>query len=194
MPKKTVELIINSGNDYLIAVKGNQKTLHNQIKQHLQSHQPLDSFFEQEKNRGRLEQRFVAIYTRPKQLAARWDSVQRVVFVRRTGYRPNKGLFVQELYYILSKQMNKAEALANAIRGHWFIENKLHHVKDVHFGEDDSKIKDGQAAAILSIIQDIAINLFRCKGYKSIKTATIHFANKVKELKKFLSANHISDL
>ncbi len=189
-----MELIIRSHNDYLIAVKGNQKTLRDRIRRYVDTHRPLDSSTREEKNRGRIERRHVAIYNRPARLAPQWASVQRVVFVHRTGFRPKEGHFDEKHYYILSRRTNRAREIERAIRGHWFIENKLHHVKDVFYGEDKCGIADGKSAAILSLVQDMAINLFRCKGYGSVKKATIHFANKVKELRKFLTANHISDL
>lgn len=194
MSKKTIELILNSGNDYLIALKRNQGNLFKQVEQHLQQSQPIDTYSSEEKNRGRLENRHVAIYNAPQQLAPPWRSIRRIVYVHRFGNRPDKGEYNEEHYYILSQAHDHAAFIAEKIRNHWWIENKLHYVKDVHFNEDKSGIRDGQAAANLSLIQDMAITLFRAKGFSSIKKATIYFANKIKELWAFINACHISEM
>lgn len=192
MPKKTVKAIIDSGNDYLIAVKGNQPKLQAQVQANIESTPPISQFTEKQKSRGRIEQRYVALYDNIAQIDPQWMGVQRLVFVHRKGYRPDKGPVDEKHYYILSRPMNDAQTVAQGIRGHWLIENQLHYVKDVHFMEDRNRIRQGNPAAILSLFQDIAINLYRCLGYKSMKQATIHYANKVKELYELLKAHHIS--
>lgn len=192
MPKKTVKAIVESGNDYLIAVKGNQPKLQAQIHSNIATSQPLSTFTQKEKNRGRIEQRYVALYDNIDQIDSEWVGVQRLVFVHRTGYRPDKGPCDEKHYYMLSSCINDAQIVAQAIRGHWLIENQLHYVKDVHFNEDRNKIRKGNPASILSLFQDMAINLYRCLGYNSLKKATIHHANKVNELYELINAHHIS--
>ena len=61
-----------------------------------------------------------------------------------------------------------AEFISARIRGHWSIENKLHWIKDVIFGEDKSPIKNFNAATNLSILVTIGINLFRLFDFQSI--------------------------
>ena len=198
MPKKTVEIIQDSGNDYLLEVKGNQKKLREYIQAVVATNNPIDTCLTEEKNRGRQENRYHEIYQSTEAIPDGWKGVQRVIYVHRYGYRPDKkkenGFYTEKHYYIASPDFSDAQIVAKGIRQHWGIENKIHFVKDTHFNEDDNGITHNHAAAILSIFQDIAINFYRCKGYKSIKTATIHFANKIKELFNFLNANHINDL
>ena len=198
MPKKTIELIVNSQNDYLIEVKGNQKTLLNTIKGIVNKNKPIDTHFTSEKNRGRVENRYHEIYTSSSAIPTKWKAVQRIIYVHRYGYRPDKkkdeGQYSEHHYYISSHPFVDAQKPAIGIRKHWGIENKIHYVKDTHFKEDKNGIRHNHAAAILSSFQDIAINIYRCKGYNSLKTATISFANKFNQLLRFLKANHISDL
>ena len=198
MPKKTVELIIDSENDYLIEVKGNQKTLLNLLKQIVADKEPIDTYLTEEKNRGRQENRYHEIYTATSAIPTKWKAVKRVIYVHRYGHRPDKksnnGEYSEHHYYICSHPFNDAQKVACGIRKHWGIENKIHFVKDTHFNEDNNGIRHNHAAAILSIFQDIAINIYRCKGFNSLKTATTSFANKFKKLFCFLKANHISDL
>ena len=84
-------------------------------------------------------------------------------------------------YYITSLQAT-ARCFAEGLRGHWLIENRLHYVKDVITNEDRSGIRSSQAAANLSLLKNLTLNLYRHQGYQSLKYATEHFANKVKEL------------
>lgn len=198
MSKKTVELIVDSHNDYLIEVKGNQKTLLNTLKQIVSENEPIDTYLTREKNRGRTENRYHEIYTTISAIPNEWKAVQRIIYVHRYGHRPdkkvNEGLYSEHHYYICSYPFTYAQKIAIGIRKHWGIENRIHYVKDTHFNEDNNGISHNHAAAILSIFQDIAINIYRCKGYSSLKTATTAFANKFKQLSSFLKANHITDL
>jgi len=120
-----------------------------------------------------------------KDLPAGWHGVQRIVYLRRSGRRPSKN-YCEDHYYICSYPFNKAQPLQQGIRGHWGIENRLHYVKDTHFNEDKNRIRYRPAAIMVSVFQDIAINLYRLNGYTSMKTATITYANKIKELFKFI--------
>lgn len=178
--------------------KSNQKKLLNQIKKKVFNSVPIDTHFTKEKSRGRTECRYYEIYTPPKNIDLAWIGIQRVIHVHRFGQRPDKsnqqGFYNEQHFYICSYPFNSALKIAKGIRGHWGIENKIHYVKDTHFKEDDNLIRNNNAAAICSIFQDIAINIYRCSGFSSIKKATIFFANKVNELFKFLSAKHISDI
>ncbi len=198
MSKKTVEIIVDSNNHYLIEVKGNQKTLLNQLKQIRQTNTPIDTCHTKEKNRGRKENRYHEIYVSTNTIPNDWKAVSRIIYVHRYGHRPDKkkddGLYSEHHYYITSYPFINAQKVAQGIRKHWGIENKIHHVKDTHFNEDNNGIRHNHAAAILSIFQDITINIYRCKGFNSLKTATTFFANKINELFRFLKANHISDL
>jgi len=138
------------------------------------------------------------VYASTPGLPAEWETVERIIFVHRNGHRPDKktnsGKYSEEHYYITGHPFDSAREVAHGIRGHWGIENKIHYVKDTQYNEDGNRIKHNGAAAILSVFQDIAINIYRCKGIGSLKTAITFFANKVNELFKFLTANHISDL
>ena len=57
------------------------------------------------------------------------------------------------------------------IRKHWSIENSLHYVKDVSFGEDKSKINTDYSVENFSLVRNIVINTYRQNGYKNMKQA-----------------------
>jgi len=62
-----------------------------------------------------------------------------------------------------------AKEFARGIRHHWGIENRLHYVKDVTFKEDESKIRQGQAPGIFSLIRNLVLNIARLQGENRIK-------------------------
>ncbi len=67
---------------------------------------------------------------------------------------------VERRYYISSLPAD-AERLAEAVRGHWHIENQVHWVLDVAFREDDSRIRMGHAAENMAVVRRIALNLLK---------------------------------
>ena len=186
MPKKTVDIIIKTGNDYCIQVKGNQPKLYKQLQENVNKNEPIDNFFKKEKNRGREENRLVEIYDDLSGIDKKWVGLQRIVHVHRYGYRPDKkkddGRYNEHHFYILSKPINDAKVVFEGIRGHWFIENKLHYVKDFVQNEDNSRIFKGMTIDNLSILKNIVINLFKLNGYKSITNANRRFANKIHKM------------
>lgn len=79
------------------------------------------------------------------------------------GKKPYK----EKVYYI-SSAVNDAQRLAQIIKGHWGIENQCHWVKDVIFQQDQSRIRNFQAATNFSTLKTLVINLFRSLGFVSI--------------------------
>lgn len=195
MPKKTVVQIKQSGNEYCIQVKGNQPKLKAQIEKNISNNEPLDSYSQQEKNRGRLENRVVKIYDDLSGISEEWIGLQRLVSIHRFGHRPDKkennGWYDEQSYYILSAPIDDAKVVFEGIRGHWGIENRLHYVKDVVQNEDNSKIKVGKAIENLSILKNATINLFRMNGFDSITKANIRFANKIHKMMELIKSYDI---
>lgn len=191
MSKKTVNVICESHNDYCIEVKGNQPKLFEQIKLNCKNNLPIDTDLSKEKNRGRTENRLTELFDDLSGISPEWINLNRIVHVHRYGWRHETGDFSEHHYYILSRKLNTAKIVAQGIRGHWGIENRLHYVKDVIQNEDNSKIKGGCAIENLSILKNAAINIFRLNGFPSIKRARITFANKINELMEFLETPHI---
>jgi predicted transposase YbfD/YdcC len=73
----------------------------------------------------------------------------------------------EQRYYITSHEGKTGEFIANAIRSHWSVENKLHWQLDVSFNEDKNRLRSGYAAENLSLMNKVALNLL--KNESSVK-------------------------
>lgn len=180
MSKKTLEAIIKSENDYLIEVKGNQPKLFEEVKKNVELSKPLDKHITEEKNRGRIEKRETYIYDELTNINPEWKGINKLVKMIRSGIRQNQP-YNETHYFISSLTTNNAQTYSTTIRTHWGIENELHYVKDVNMNEDKSRIKGDYAAENLSVFKNIAINIYRANGMKSIKYASRKFINKIED-------------
>lgn len=179
-------MIINSGNDYIVRVKGNQPNLYNRIVENTALNEEAIDFFECTiKTRGRVETRKIYIYNNIQGIDTGWVGLTRLIKVERI--RKNHGNLHQVTgYYICSYALDEAKLMYGYIKDVWGIENRLHWVKDVIMKEDISKTAKGMAAQNISLIRNIVINLYRANGIDSIKYATQKYANNVKELMKII--------
>lgn len=167
MPKKTVCQIVNSGNDYLVKVKCNQKKLFAEMDRIKHSKKCIDRITTSEINRGRKEKRTTVTYRVSDYIKSNWYGAKTIVYVKRER-KTKKGKILSHSYYLSSLVAN-AKEFANGVRHHWGIENRLHYVKDVTLKEDESKIKNGNAPAILSSIRNLIINIAHINGEDRIK-------------------------
>lgn len=174
-------MIITQGNHYLVKLKRNQLKLYRVIEQIIQSTVFIDQFNEVQRTRGRNERRLVSLYSSNDLIPEDWPELKRIVHVERI-FSSKNGYHHTHSYYISSLLSNDAKLFASGIRGHWAIENKLHWIKDVILKEDTTKHKKGNAAKNMSVLRNIAINVFRKNEYASVKHATLFFASNVKEL------------
>jgi predicted transposase YbfD/YdcC len=79
-------------------------------------------------------------------------------------------------FYVSDLQTDNAKLIAEGIRSHWYIENKLHYTKDVIMREDKECTANRTAAANLALFRNFAFNILKSAN-KSIKQATEIFAN-----------------
>lgn len=174
------------GNNYVIQVKGNQKKLKCGIEDYITDHECDDNYLEKEKNKGRVENRRIKVYRKIKGDEFRkWVGLKEIIVIRRWGIRGNKN-YDKTHYYISSRQNTTAEQYAKGIRRHWWIENKLHWVKDVILYEDNSLVKNKVIAENLSLMRIIVMNLYRLNKYKSIKYAIEKYVNRIQKCELFI--------
>lgn len=167
-PKKTIELIVQHGNDYLVSVKGNQPKLL-KVLQQVSQQQPHSHNDTNERSRNRVVHRSVRVFDDVSSIDPHWLNARSLIAVRRTGTRDGKPF--DQMSYYLSSLSADAIAFALGIRRHRDIENRLHWVKDVVFGEDAARCLQHNAATLWSIIRTIVINLLRRSGHASLTKA-----------------------
>ena len=170
--------IKDAGADYLLAVKANQPTLRADVEACFASALPgtVNAHVEHDKGHGRIEQRTTAVMREIDWLSGdrRFPGELRlpgVACVIRVEARIQRGhtMHAENRYYISSAPLDAARA-AQAVRGHWGIENSLHWVLDVSFNEDQSRLRKGFGAKNMAVVRHFALNLVRsAKDKNSIK-------------------------
>ena len=187
MSKKTVETIIDSGNNYVIQVKGNQKSLHQEIQRIMTEELPLDFFQLEEKGHGRHSFWSVSIFSAfNSSKTQEWKGLKRFIHVHKEVFYTNsytrKQFTNNDRLYISSVQSHDAKYFYEGIRNHWSIENKLHWVKDVIHNEDNNRMNTKNGPINQSIVSTIAINIHRKNGISSVTDSQTKFGANVKEL------------
>lgn len=115
-----------------------------------------------EKDHGRLETRRCTVIDDLRGLGTRqhdWPGVKTLMLVESS--RESHGVTSTERRYYLCSRLADAAHLGTVVRRHWGIENGLHWSLDVVFGEDQARMRQGNAAENFSILRRIALNLFR---------------------------------
>ena len=178
--------IAKTGNDYLVVVKKNQKTLHQQIESHTHKTTAIAEFQQTETTRDRLTNRIVKVFTPPNNLDSRWVGVNSVVTVFRYGTRGNQDYHSSNVTFYLCSLSPTSSLIPKGIRQHWSIENRLHWVKDVVAQEDTSPQLQGKASTNISILKSWVLNLFRIHGIDSMTEAMDTLAHNLKLMKYWL--------
>lgn len=184
IPKKTLQQIIDSGNDYLATLKANQGKLFEAVQLHFEQSQPFSVTTSVEQARGRQVERSVSVLSPPVTIDPAWVGVQRVVKVERRGTRSGKP-FEETMFYLSSLKVD-AKEFAQRIRDHWQVENNLHWVKDVVLGEDKAPLCAGHALTNFAIIRTLVVNLFRLNGFASVTKGIRAVAHDIHQLFSFL--------
>ena len=170
--------IKDAGADYLLAVKANQPTLRADIEACFASAKPgvVQAHVEHDKGHGRIEQRTTSLMREVDWLSGdrrfpgelRLPGAACIIRVQASVQRGSAS-HAETRYYISSAGLD-AQTAHQAVRSHWAIENSLHWVLDVGFGEDQSRLRKGFGAKNMAVVRHFALNLVRsAKDKKSIK-------------------------
>lgn len=160
--------IRGGGGNYMIALKGNQGTLHAEADNFFT--QAMDVGYEEadcktssscEKGHGRIEERKIVITNQLDWLdcKAKWKDLQSLVEV--TSRRTIKGKTTEERRFYISNLDLTPEQAGEIVRSHWTIENRLHWNMDVNFCEDASLAATGNTAENLAALKRLASTIIR---------------------------------
>ncbi|WP_340617318.1 ISAs1 family transposase, partial [Xenorhabdus entomophaga] len=174
---KIADQIVENKADYVLALKGNQGELHDDIKLFFDT-QLANNFAGMshaktqrvDGDHGRIEQRQLWLVNDIHWLRERhphWHTLGGIAVVESWREVQGKSASYERRYYITSHREKSAEFIAYAIRSHWHIENKLHWQLDMSFGEDNMRLRSGHAAENLALMNKIALNLL--KNEKTVK-------------------------
>ena len=157
--------------DYVLAVKGNQGTLHRKVKAAFDEAERgilapavTDRCETVERNGGRRERRICTVLGGPG-LGPRvadpeaWPGLRSLIRVQAERNGP-RGRQRSVRYYISSRPPNAA-ALLDLVRGHWGVENGLHRTLAMQFREDDCRMRSGHAPAVMAVLRRTALNMVR---------------------------------
>lgn len=165
-------LIRQQEGDYLLALKGNQGTMFDDVKlaftlAERRQFSGIDSDYvetEQEEGHGRQEIRRCWSIDDESHLQllrnrGKWSDLQTIVMIETERTVIGKPTTIERRYFITSLACN-AEKILKAKRSHWQVENNLHWCLDVGFLEDHHRC-GGNGAANLAVVRHIALNLLK---------------------------------
>lgn len=157
--------IIEKEAHYILALKGNQNSLHEDVKLMFEERISQANYVEYKEidsGHGRIEHRRCTVVNNIDWIIKnhpKWTNLNCVIEIE--SMREIKGVVSCEKRYYISSLENNPEKILRAIRHHWGIENKLHWVLDVCFGDDQSRIRKGNAPQNMAIIKKTALNLLQ---------------------------------
>jgi len=189
--KEIAAAVRRRGADYVLALKGNHGSLHERVAGFFSAVQggrthgfTVGAHRSVEKEHGRIEERRFWQVQAPADLteAGEWVGLQTVGLCE--AVRELDGAVSLNRRYYLSSLPVEAVKFAEAVRGHWAVENSCHWVLDVVFREDDSRVRAGQAAENLALLRRMVNNLLQHE--RSVKLGL-----KAKRLKAALDENYL---
>ncbi|CDS47984.1 Mobile element protein [Polaromonas sp. CG9_12] len=174
--------IRDRGADYVLALKGNQGTLNDDVRMFLESEvaKPVsmgisDTYSESDAGHGRVESRRCVVSSQIDWLEQKtaWSGLTSLAMIEET--REFKGRISVERRFFISSLPANARQIAQAVRAHWAIENTLHWTLDVVFNEDRSTVRKDHAPQNMAIVRHVVLNILNTakKQFKGIGVKTL---------------------
>lgn len=171
-----VQAITDGGGEYAITLKANQPTLHDHAKEQFASCEErefsgVDCYEESSRGHGRTESRkYYALSVTDTKLLSKWPGLCSLVM--GLFHRSSGGVTTEyRRYYFSSIPCGQVDRLGRVLRKHWGIENNLHWVLDVSFGEDGNRTRRGHGSENLSTLRRVALSILnQHKGGMTIPT------------------------
>ena len=154
------------GADYVLALKGNQGTLNDDVRLFLQTQAAKpgqaaisDTYTQVDAGHGRVETSTCIVSDQLDWLAQKpeWSGLKSVAMIEET--RDSNGKTSIERRFFISSLPANARQIATAVRAHWAIENALHWTLDVVFNEDQSRVRKDHAPQNMAIVRHVVLNM-----------------------------------
>ena len=161
--KTIASAIVDKEADYILALKGNQGELHEQVQESFRFMNTNSVSEETDWGHGRIEKRQCSVINDLSMIEQKdqWKGLRSIIKIEAERFIKSTGETERETRYYISSMPGDAQQLNRNIRDHWKIENSLHWVLDVAFNEDQSRKRAGHAAENFSVINRIALNLLK---------------------------------
>jgi len=155
--------IVSKGADYILAVKNNQRTLYSEIQDSFTFVSPESESVEEDFGHGRIEKRTCSVINNLGMIgdSVVWSSIQSIIRIECHRYNKTTSESDTSTRYYISSLNTDAKYMATAIRSHWGIENNLHWMLDVSFGEDRGRKRNKSAVMNFSTLNKIALYLLK---------------------------------
>jgi len=176
--KEIAKQIINKQADYILAVKGNQASLQENIKDTIRFQKPESFDSHTDFGHGRIETRNCSVYNSLTNIenTEAWIGLKSIIKVESERMFKNTGVITRQIRYYISSTKGSAEQFNEWIRSHWAIENNLHWMIDVNFKEDYSTKQAANAAQNFNTILKLALYLLGRNPNGSIKQKRLRAA------------------
>lgn len=203
--KDTVNAIVKSKGDYVLALKANQGTLYQEVSEYFHDEgllKDLDYYTELEKSHSKIIKREYYMTNDISWLTnyKDWNKLKAVGYERKTIESTNNNKNIEERFFIVSFN-NNIEVFADAVRKHWGVENNLHAPLDIVFREDENTTLEKNGARNLSILRRIALNIIKiiqCFYNKSLKLIrymiSMNTEEELEKIFKTLNTNQIKSM
>ena len=203
--KDTVNAIVKSKGDYVLALKANQGTLYQEVSEYFHDEgllKDLDYYTELEKSHSKIIKREYYMTNDISWLTnyKDWNKLKAVGYERKTIESANNNKNIEERFFIVSFN-NNIEVFADAVRKHWGVENNLHAPLDIVFREDENTTLEKNGARNLSILRRIALNIIKiiqCFYNKSLKLIrymiSMNTEEELEKIFKTLNTNQIKPM
>ncbi|ESZ99616.1 transposase, partial [Frankia sp. CcI6] len=176
--RQTASWLVSRHAHYILTVKANQPALYAQLAA-LPWRRVKTAARTVERGHGRRERRTVKT-TEVRAGLLFPHAVQAVQVTRRRQPLADGPATTEIVYLVTSLPTHQASPtlLATYAREHWLVENRLHWVRDVTFGEDLSQVRTGHAPQVMASLRNLAIAILRLTGATNIAQAIRHHARR----------------
>ena len=182
--KETVKAIVESKGDYVLALKKNQKTFYEDVKDYLDDIEVLKEIEKEnysedvEKSHGKIITRKYYMTSKIKWLNGKekWQKLKSIGVEIKTSESIQTGKITEERRYFIISFKDDIHSYADAVRKHWGVENNLHAPLDIVFKEDANRTLEKNGARNLGILKRICLAVLKfVQTYYNISLNKIRF-------------------